>query len=92
MAQEAHRQTTSVPIVMSSVRDPVEAGLVASLARPGGNMTGPVADTGPEIAGKKLAVLKEAFRKLLVSPSWSRGSAGREPGDRLNVPLPRHCA
>ncbi len=55
----AKKATTTIPIVMASSGDPVEAGLVASLARPGGNVTG-LASYGPELAGKRLELLKDA--------------------------------
>jgi putative tryptophan/tyrosine transport system substrate-binding protein len=55
----AKKSTTTIPIVMASSGDPVEAGLVASLARPGGNVAG-LASFGPELAGKRLELLKEA--------------------------------
>src|SRR6202171_6046397 len=54
----AKNATTSIPIVMSSSGDPVRAGLVASLARPGGNVTG-FALMLPELDGKLLALLHE---------------------------------
>jgi putative tryptophan/tyrosine transport system substrate-binding protein len=53
------RATTTIPIVMISVGDPVETGLVADLARPGGNITG-VGGVVPELSGKLLELLKEA--------------------------------
>jgi len=56
--------TSAIPIVMVGVLDPVGKGLVASLARPGGNVTGPTDDTGDEIAGKCLQLLKEAVPKV----------------------------
>ena len=56
--------TSTIPIVMVYVLDPVEGGLVASLARPGGNVTGLTFTAGPEIAGKYLELLKEAVPKL----------------------------
>ncbi|HSB77208.1 MAG TPA: ABC transporter substrate-binding protein [Candidatus Methylomirabilis sp.] len=52
--------TSTIPIVMVYVLDPVTAGLVASLARPGGNVTGVTMDAGLEILGKHLQFLKEA--------------------------------
>ena len=62
-ASEAAQQATStIPIVFANVAFPVQSGLVASLARPGGNVTG-VAFTGPEY-GKRLELLKEAYPKL----------------------------
>ena len=54
----AMQATTTIPIVMAEVGDPVGTGLVASLARPGGNVTG-LASGGP-IAGRRLQLLKEA--------------------------------
>ncbi|MBI3456913.1 MAG: ABC transporter substrate-binding protein [Candidatus Rokubacteria bacterium] len=59
MAQQARAVTTTVPIVMATSLDPVEAGLVRSLARPGGNITGLTSYVGPEIEGKRLELLKE---------------------------------
>jgi len=53
-------ETTTIPIV-AIVGDPVKSGLVASLARPGGNITGVSVDTGFELYGKELQILKEAI-------------------------------
>ena len=61
----AKQATTTIPIVMMGVGDPVGSGLVSSLARPGGNITGNTI-LGPEVAGKRLQLLKE------VIPSLSR--------------------
>jgi putative tryptophan/tyrosine transport system substrate-binding protein len=74
-ALAAKRATTSIPIVMTSAPDPVAAGLVASLARPGGNVTG-LAALSPELNTKRLEILKDAVPKLarvglLRSPSAS---------------------
>jgi len=55
----AKRATSSVPIVVAYSLVPVEAGLVASLARPGGNVTGTTLQ-GPETAGKMMEVLRDA--------------------------------
>jgi putative ABC transport system substrate-binding protein len=56
--------TTTIPIVMVSGVDPVGTGLVASLARPGGNVTGLAADAGGEILGKRFELLKEMLPDL----------------------------
>jgi ABC-type uncharacterized transport system substrate-binding protein len=60
----AKQATTTIPIVMVYVRDPVGAGLVANVSRPGGNVTGLSQDAGLEISGKRLALLKELVPKL----------------------------
>jgi putative ABC transport system substrate-binding protein len=62
-ALAAKNATTTIPIVMANVGDPVGAGLVASLARPGGNVTGN-ASLSPELNSKRLEVLKDAIPKL----------------------------
>jgi putative ABC transport system substrate-binding protein len=65
---EAKKATTTIPIVMSSSADPVALGLVASLARPGGNVTG-YASMGPEIVAKRAGVVHEllpAARRIAV--------------------------
>ena len=56
--------TQTIPIVMVGGPDPVRSGLVASLARPGGNVTGLTQITGPEIFGKWVALLKEAVPSI----------------------------
>jgi len=67
----AKEATTTIPIVMVHVADPVVFGLVASLARPGGNVTG-FALLFPELSGKRLEVLKEALPKLSrVAVLWN---------------------
>ena len=62
-AQAAKQATTTIPIVMLGVGDPVGTGLVASLARPGGNVTGS-STLGPETGAKRLQLLKEVIPKL----------------------------
>jgi putative ABC transport system substrate-binding protein len=62
-ALAAKRATTSIPIVMTSAGDPVSTGLVASLARPGGNVTG-FGSFSPELITKRLEILKDAVPKL----------------------------
>src|SRR5258706_3778320 len=58
------KATTAIPIVMITGLDPVSAGLVASLARPGGNVTGFSVDAGGEILGKRFELLKETLPNL----------------------------
>ena len=55
--------TTTIPIVIASAPDPVAAGLVASLGRPGGNVTG-LSSLSPELNTKRLEILKDAVPKL----------------------------
>ena len=59
----AKEATSTIPIVMGFDHDPVGNGFVASLARPGGNMTG-LANLAPEITGKQLELLKEIVPRL----------------------------
>ena len=56
----AKHATTTLPIVFHSVANPVGNGLVASLARPGGNLTGAAFEPGPEFTHKRLELLKDA--------------------------------
>ena len=62
-ARAAQRATSTIPIVMASSFFPVEDGLVASLARPGGNVTGLTQEAGEEVA-KRLQLLREVVPKL----------------------------
>jgi len=70
----AKKATSTIPIVMASGSDPVASGLVASLARPGGNLTG-LTSLNQELITKRLEVLKDAVPKLgrvgLLRPSTS---------------------
>jgi putative ABC transport system substrate-binding protein len=63
-ALAAKSATTTVPIVMVNVSDPVGGGLVVSLARPGGNVTG-LSSLGPELITKRLEILQDAVPKLV---------------------------
>ena len=63
-ALAAQRATRTIPIVMVNASDPVEAGLVASLVRPGGNVTGLSQQLTREIRAKQLQLLKEMLPKL----------------------------
>jgi putative ABC transport system substrate-binding protein len=60
----ARNATETIPVVMIAVRDPVGTGLMASLARPGGNVTGVSGYAGLEIVAKQLEVLKETVPKI----------------------------
>jgi putative ABC transport system substrate-binding protein len=68
--------TTTIPIVMTNPADPVGEGMVASLARPGGNVTG-LSSLGPELNTKRLEILKDAVPKL------GRVGLLRLPGARI---------
>jgi len=73
----AKEATNTIPIVMAQDSDPVGNGFVASLARPGGNITG-LATLAPEIGGKQLELLKEIVPKL--SRVAVLGAASTTPG------------
>jgi len=62
-ARAAKQATTTIPIVAIALSDPVGQGLIASLAQPGGNITG-LATLFPELAAKRLALLKETLPKI----------------------------
>jgi len=75
-ARVAKQATTTIPIVFTSVGDAVESGLVISLARPGGNVTG-LSNLGPELVGKRLELLKQAVPGLdRVAVLWLPGALG----------------
>jgi putative tryptophan/tyrosine transport system substrate-binding protein len=59
----AKEATSTIPIVMAQDNDPVASGVVASLARPGGNITG-LSNFAPELSGKRLEILREVIPKL----------------------------
>ena len=75
-ALAAKKATTTIPIVMANASDPVGAGLVASLAQPGGNVTG-LSSLGTELNTKRLEILKDAVPKLarvgLLRPPGATG-------------------
>jgi len=76
--QAAKEATTTIPIVMVLVADPVAFGFVSSLARPGGNITG-FAFLLPEISGKRLELLKETIPKLSrVAVLWNAANPYKE--------------
>src|SRR5215471_3488749 len=75
----AKQAATTIPIVMMNVSDPVGQGIVASLARPGGNITGVIQDDTAEISAKRMQLLKDAVPRaakvaVLLNPD--------EPYDR----------
>jgi len=74
--EAAKNATKTIPIVMGNVTDPVGTGLVASLAHPGGNVTG-LSNLGSDLGGKQLELLKEAFPKVSrVAVLWNPANAG----------------
>jgi len=73
--QAAKQATSTIPIVVAATGDPVAEGLVASIARPGGNITG-LASIGPEVVGKQLELLKE------VAPKASRVFVLQNPSNQ----------
>jgi putative ABC transport system substrate-binding protein len=76
----AKKASGTIPIVFASANDPVGTGLVSSLARPGGNITG-LSLMVPDLDGKRLELLKEAFPKVArVALLWNHsGSRGNSP-------------
>jgi ABC-type uncharacterized transport system substrate-binding protein len=82
-AIRAAKQTTgTIPIVMAATTDPVALGFVASLARPGGNITG-LSLMAPELVGKQLELLKEVVPK--ISRVALLGNAANNTGNTLQV-------
>jgi len=75
----AKEATRTIPIVMSAVVDPVATGLVASLARPGGNITG-LSTMAPALVGKQFEMLKEVVPKASrVAVLWNPTNPGNAP-------------
>jgi ABC-type uncharacterized transport system substrate-binding protein len=83
-SQAAQSATKSIPIIMSTVVDPLRTGLVASLGRPGGNVTG-LSLMAPEVVGKQLQFLRELMPKL------SRAAVLWNPANASNVPQLREA-
>jgi ABC-type uncharacterized transport system substrate-binding protein len=82
-ALAAKQASSVVPIVFALVDDPVGMGLVASLARPGGNVTG-LSTQGTEVAGKRLALLREVvpgLRRLAIMANVGYPSGVQEMGE-----------
>lgn len=80
--QAAQQATNTVPIVMVSAGDPVGSGFVASLARPGGNITG-LSSLLPELNAKELGLLKELVPKASrIAVLWNPKSSGGKAGFR----------
>jgi putative ABC transport system substrate-binding protein len=74
VAQAVRKLSTMIAIVIVATGDPIGTGLVASLAHPGGNVTG-LSGLGPELSGKRLELLKEAFPKIShVAVFWNTNS------------------
>ena len=74
-AQAAKRATSTIPIVLAIVADPVTSGLVASFARPGGNITG-LSTMTSELSAKRLQLLKETIPRLArVAVLWNPETA-----------------
>lgn len=75
VAQAARDATATIPVVVATSADPVQGGLVASLARPGANVTG-VTFVSSELAGKRLQFLREALPSVTrVAVLWDPGHA-----------------
>src|ERR1043166_1965837 len=73
----AKKASPTIPIVMGVVNDPIAVGLVASLAHPGGNITG-ISNLSPELSGKRLELLKEVIPKLYRVAVLTYGGAAMQ--------------
>jgi putative tryptophan/tyrosine transport system substrate-binding protein len=72
----AKQATTTVPIVFAQVADPIESGLVATLARPGGNVTG-MSNMAADLSGKRLALIRETLPSTSrIAVLWNKPSQG----------------
>jgi putative ABC transport system substrate-binding protein len=75
----AQRATTTIPIVVTVMNDPVGTGLVRSLARPGGNVAG-LTDIAEEVAGKRIEVLREVVPGVTrIAVLWNPANASSGP-------------
>jgi putative ABC transport system substrate-binding protein len=86
----AKKATTTIPIVMLSFPDPVAAGMIASLARPGGNVTG-LSSLNPELDTKRLEILKDSVPKLSTVGVLRQAGAPESvdvPSEELRVAAP----
>lgn len=97
-ARAAKNATTRIPIVMATGGDPVGLGLVATLARPGGNVTG-LTTLSRELSGKRLEMLREAVPRVArMGMLWHRTSAidaltmreTEEAAQTMGIPLKTH--
>src|SRR5262249_47691791 len=80
-ALAAKNATSTIPIVVTRVSDPIRTGLVASLSHPGGNVTG-LTTISEELEGKRLELLREALPRLVrVAVLWNAAN----PGHAMNV-------
>jgi putative ABC transport system substrate-binding protein len=76
--QAAKKASATIPIVMTRIADPVKSGLVRSLSKPGGNITG-LSFMVDELSGKRLALLKEAFPRVSrVAVLWYEPNPGAD--------------
>ena len=76
--QAAKKASATIPIVMTRIADPVKSGLVGSLSKPGGNITG-LSFKVEELSGKRLALLKEAFPSVSrVAVLWYEPNPGAD--------------
>jgi len=80
-ALAAKQATSTIPIVMWNIGDPVGAGIVKSLAQPGGNITG-VSTLAPELITKRLEILKDVVPKLKLMGVLIMRGRGRAGGER----------
>jgi putative tryptophan/tyrosine transport system substrate-binding protein len=78
------KATSTIPIVMTSSADAVSQGLVASLARPGSNVTG-LTNISNDLAGKQLELLKESFPRISRVTALSCPASGGAVGDRRAI-------